>query len=328
MAFLLTNASDACARFANAVASSKMPSLQLPASPWLSLGGNGYGVGGHFVTALEQCVWRDDEARTFGWNWTRGHTTPVCAPGQTCKAAECFADFSLASVSTGQGPWTGTATVPSSAALPVNTTTLSRLIVSQNISWTFTDLKPGVDPPAIGNGTERRVRMIYDFFLTTVRPNGSNVASTITDEVTINMASNAEFPGSQPPGCIDAASRYGKVGNYGPIVRNAVWDGYNHWDYWYTDHHDAVPNTGSRFSSFRRVGSEVQNAQPPSEVDLLPFIEAVRKQWPGEEVGPWLGEVSIGTEIYDYSAGSVTFHKPFTVDAVVAREVGGDRVSS
>ena len=112
------------------------------------------------------------------------------------------------------------------------------------------------------------------------------------------------------------------------LVRNAVWDGYNHWDYWYTDHHDAVPNTGSRFSSFRRVGSEVHNAQPPSEVDLLPFIEAVRKQWPGEEVGPWLGEVSIGTEIYDYSAGSVTFHKPFTVDAVVAREVGGDRVSS
>ena len=38
------------------------------------------------------------------------------------------------------------------------------------------------------------------------------------------------------------------------MLRNAVFDGYYHYDYEYTDHHDAVPNTGSRFSSFRRVG--------------------------------------------------------------------------
>ena len=62
------------------------------------------------------------------------------------------------------------------------------------------------------------------------------------------------FPGSQPPGCLDTNSRFGNVTNGGPVLRNAVFDGYYHYDYEYTDHHDAVPNTGSRFSSFRRVG--------------------------------------------------------------------------
>ena len=106
------------------------------------------------------------------------------------------------------------------------------------------DTAPGLDPPETGHGDVRRVRFVYDFFLSRARPNGSNVASTITDEVTINLAGNAHFPGSQPPGCADPHSRFGN--SSGPVLRDAVWDGYHHYDYWYTDHHDAVPNTGAR----------------------------------------------------------------------------------
>ena len=305
-----------CVQYSNAVASDAMPRMDLPASPALTLGGNGYGVGGRMVSDLSQCVWRDDGG-IFGWNWTRGFTTPACAAVETCKAPECFADFSLASVSTGQGPWSVSSSSGRSA-LPVNTSTLSSLVVTQDTSWGWRDLAPGSAPPATSNTSSRRTRFIYDFFLTRVRPNGSSVASAITDEITINLASNAAFPGSQPPGCLDPASRYGNRSMWGPIKRNAVFDGFNRYDYWYTDHHDAVPGTGTRFSSFRRVGAAAAGAQPPPHVDLLPFLDAVRRQWPGEAVGPWLGELSWGTEIYDHSSGHVVFNSPPTVMPVLA----------
>ena len=76
-------------------------------------------------------------------------------------------------------------------------------------SFVWRDTAPGVDPPQVGRS--RRVRFIYDFFLTAARPNGSNIAATITDEVTISLAGNPGFPGSQPPGCLDPHSRFGNV---------------------------------------------------------------------------------------------------------------------
>ena len=41
-------------------------------------------------------------------------------------------------------------------------------------------------------------------------------------------------------------------------------------------------------------------------------MAAIQKQWPGEEVGPWIGEVSIATELYDHCSGEVRFHGPPT----------------
>eukprot|EP01047_Picozoa_sp_COSAG01_P047604 COSAG01_NODE_4564_length_4919_cov_6.477386_5_plen_80_part_00 len=73
--------------------------------------------------------------------------------------------------------------------------------------------------------------------------------------------------------------------------RNAVWDGFHHYDYWYTDHHDAVPGTGTRFSSFRRVGATDAGAQPPPQVGRCHRVR-VR----GERSRDWLS--SELTEIY------------------------------
>ena len=87
-----------------------------------------------------------------------------------------------------------------------------------------------------------------------------------------------------------------------------------------TDHHDAVPGTGSRFSNFRRVGATVPGAQPPAQVDIVPFIAVVRKMWPGQQVGPWLGHVALATELYDFSVGAVTFSGPPTVDPRLKKE--------
>jgi hypothetical protein len=91
----------------------------------------------------------------------------------------------------------------------------------------------------------------------------------------------------------------------------------------YTDHHDAVPGTGSRFSSFRRVGAGDTGAQPPLLVNLMPFFAAIRRQWPGEQVGPWLGEISISTELYDHCSGEVTFWQPPSFQLVPAEHQGG-----
>jgi len=143
----------------------------------------------------------------------------------------------------------------------------------------------------------------------------------ITDEVTIALAENAHFPGSQPPGCLDKDSRFGNK-TTGPIKRNAVWDGYNHYDYWYTDLHDAVPGTGTRFSNFRRVGADKPGAQPPLNVNLAPFFDAIREMWKDDTipVGPWLGHISLATELYDHSSGKVTFHSPPTFAPEYASE--------
>lgn len=305
------------------------PRLELPVeyvTAGASLGGNFYGARGR-TSSLEICMLADPDAGTVGWNFTRGATEPQCREPEVCSAPECYSDFAFANLGLGTGPFAADAAAAAagddeavtvaagqttgSGELPVNLDSLDRLVVSQNVSWSWRDAAPGVRPPQTGGS--RRTRLIYDFFLTTAKPNGSNIASTITDEITISLAANPDFPGSQPPGCWDNASRF--EGRPGPVLANAVFDGYHHYDYWYTDHHDAVPGTGTRFSSFRRVGATAVGAQAPQHVDIIPFIAAVRKMWPGEEVrpGPWLGHMSIATELYDYVVGEVTFAAPPTI---------------
>lgn len=62
-------------------------------------------------------------------------------------------------------------------------------------------------------------------------------------------------------------------------------------------------------------------------MDLLPFLEAVREIWAARDdpqqqrrqqaaVGPWLGEITIATEIYDHTDGRVLFRQPPTYTAV------------
>lgn len=265
------------------------------------LDSNAYGVGGR-KTSLQECLFEDTSSGTFGWNWTRGHTDPECVT--KCKAPNCFADFSFASLAYGISPW-GKST--GSTALPVSMDAVKSLVVTQNVSWQWSDDAPGVDPPSTSASDERRVRFIYDMFLTSVKPNGTNIQVAITDELIITLASNPGFPGSQPPGCLHPGSRFANK-TWGPVKPNAVWDGYYWYDYYWTDHNDAVPGTGTRYSSFRRKSAETIGEPIPQKVNIKPFIQAIRDMWPGEQVGPWLGHVAIGTELYDHSRGKVTFH--------------------
>lgn len=218
--------------------------MSILAHPNFRLDGNTYGAGGHAST-MKQCLFNtttdgaSGASSGFGWNWTRGRTNTTCAapPGPdganaahtvrrragsfkdaaaahtsaapSCKAPSCFADFTFSSVAYGISPWGGGGG-DSTMVLPVDTSTLSALTVSQNVSLQWTDGAPNLDPPEVGVNFSRRIRFIYDFFLTAERPAAaSGVPSSITDEVTINFATNPGFPGSQPPGCIDPDSRFG-----------------------------------------------------------------------------------------------------------------------
>ena len=304
---------SACIRYHNEVAGHKAPMLALPNTS-LRLEGNFYGVGGH-KTILSECWWYNGSSplMSFGWNWTRGNTDRNCS--EKCQAPQCYADFSFAGVSYGVGPWGGkNASFPHN--MPVDTSTIRSFTITQNVTLEWSDTAPGVDPPPSSSHDARRIRFIYDFFLTHAKPNGSSVKETITDEVTIDLSGNPLFPGSQPPGCLDPNSRYGNQ-TTGPVVKNAVFDGYNYYDYWYTDHHDLVPGTGTRYSSFRRVGGTASGAQPPLKVDLKPFFAAIKREWPGPQeapVGPWLGQITLATELYDHCSGSITFHAPPTFE--------------
>ena len=223
----------ACVAYQGGVAGGKGPSLPLPSHPLLRLSGNLYGAGGH-RTSLEECFFASatpgaDAQVLLGWNWTRGYTTTACAsatPAQgVCKAPPCFADFTYMSLSYGVSPFGGKR--PGGSVMPVDSRALRSFVVTHNITWAWVDTGPGLQPPATGASDVRRVRFVYDFFLTAERPssNGTSVARSITDEVTIDLAANPFFPGSQPPGCLDPDSRFNTT--HGPVLRNAVFDGFH-----------------------------------------------------------------------------------------------------
>jgi hypothetical protein len=60
-------------------------------------------------------------------------------------------------------------------------------------------------------------------------------------------------------------------------------------------------------------------ACPPAshQVDVVPFIAAVREMWAGEKVGAWLGHLSLATELYDHCEGEVRFAALPTVQAMI-----------
>lgn len=151
------------------------------------------------MSTFQECFFRDDAGPQFGWNWTRKHTEPNCTNGK-CKAPECYADFTYMALTYGVSPFGGKHPCPPN--MPVNITALDKFVIRQNVSFAFIDTAPTKDPPqtstvAAYHNDSRRTRFIYDFFLTSVRPNGTNIAHSITDEVTIDLAGNPHFPGSQ-----------------------------------------------------------------------------------------------------------------------------------
>ena len=86
-------------------------------------------------------------------------------------AAEAEAGAGAVPATEGNGVTAGNSAGPF-PGLPADIGTLDQLVVSQNVTWEWRDAAPGVRPPETGG--RRRTRFIYDFWLTTAKPNGSN----------------------------------------------------------------------------------------------------------------------------------------------------------
>jgi hypothetical protein len=148
--------SATCVTYTDQVAAASFPSHHLPSASMV-LGGNFYGAGGR-ITTLRECTIADAAPHSsFGFNWTRGSTATACSAA-SCKAPACFHDFSLLAAGYGITPW-GSTTGPNTT-LPVSMDEIKSLLVTHNISFSYTDLAPGVDPPATSKTDSRRVRFI------------------------------------------------------------------------------------------------------------------------------------------------------------------------
>ncbi len=260
---------------------------------WLNV----WGMRGYENDNFQQCLFIDWNvhphfADELGWTWTKGTTDPVCCAsgGQACPAPACMYQFSFSSLHYGIAPW-GTDT--GAADMPVNVGDLHSLVVVHDITYEATD-----DAPGVPSDTYARHALIYDLFLTAEKPAaGQDVSASITDEVIIMMNHNPEYPDQEA--CSTSTSD--------PIEANAVFDGFYHYDYHSFGDDNVI---GQNYHQFRRVGGGVPGAPVPENLDVAPFLRYLKLRHNQPDL--WLGQVTMGTQLYDHTHGSVTFHSPPT----------------
>jgi hypothetical protein len=256
----------------------------------IKLWNNVWGIRGHQNDNFQQCLFT--AGSQLGWTWTKGTTQPPCCD-LGCSFPPCMYQFSFPALNYGVDPW-GNDT--GAADLPVNVGNLRSLVVSHDITYLPNDDLPGFPGPIYA-----RHSLVYDLFLTTDKPAaGTDVSSTITDEVIIMLRYNPEYPDVEACSSSQSAS----------LEMNAVFDGFSQYHY-----HSFSPNViGQNYHQFRRAGGDTTGPLPLN-VDLAPFLRYLKQRYGQPDL--WLGKVVIGTQLYDHTHGSTTFNTApsFAVDS-------------
>jgi hypothetical protein len=194
--------------------------------------------------------------------------------------------FSIPQLNYGVDPFGNTT---GATDLPVNVANLQSLVVSHDITYDATDDMPGSPGPIYA-----RHSLIYDLFLTTEKPAaGTNVSASTTDEMLIFLSYNPEYPDIEA--CSSTMSD--------PIETNAVFDGFNFYDYHTFSPFNVI---GQNYHQFRLVGGDAPSTPIPQNVDLLPFLRYIKERHDQPDL--WVGKIVMGTQLYDHTHGSVTFH--------------------
>jgi len=204
---------------------------------------------------FEQAIYIYDSGQ-FGYNWTR--------------VSSSSKQLTYPSVFYGASPWGEACCEPATTPnLPVPVQNLHSLIVTQDFEHVVTDHN--------GNSTWD---FAYDIWLTSKKPDGTDVSSTITDEVMVwfGWNSNAWTPTA--------------------VEKNAVNDGFNVYDYTAT-----WQNNPSRYHQFRITGAQ----RIPDKVNLQPFLAYVVKRYNRPQI--WLADIELGDEVNDGTQGHVLFKK-------------------
>ena len=204
----------------------------------------------------------------------------------------------------------------------------------------------GLDDP--GNGGYARHSLILDLFLTGDKPDGtSSVKSSASEEVLIFLNYNPRYPQSEAATANANGSHLppGRTYSKTHLVENTVtlsngdvyhYHSFNPYDQPFGDY--ATPGdfnsaTTVNYHSFR-------NAAPnavPKEIDIIPFLKFIRNVTGrnltipnpfgagtlpvksgrvAADIGPnigqpnWLGDIKLGTQIYDHTSGEATFNGP------------------
>jgi len=246
---------------------------------------NLWGIRGHKNDNFKHCIFVNGDE--LGWTWTKGMTDPefIATNGPQANKIKCMYQFSFPSLLYGVSPH-GESTDADN--MPVNLNTLESFIGMHRVEYTARNLSPGYPGDVYA-----RHSLVYDLFLTTEQPaKGKNVSHSITDEIIIMMNYNPEYPRLE--GCSTQKSD--------PIEPNAVFDGYSYYDYHSFDDHNAI---GKNYHQFRRVGGDLSDAAVPEKLDMVPFFKYLKKKH--DLQGAWLGQVVIGSQLYDYTQGEVRF---------------------
>jgi hypothetical protein len=288
----------------------KQITMQLPNG--LTLSGNDMGINNH-MTTLTQCSIHDEASGAFGWSFNRGTTEKDCGkpprkatqcpyqvPGPDPK---CYYQFGFHKVQHGINPW-GIPSGTNKLRLPVDTSKLKNLDMAVDVNYTWTDLsQPPVSKPPF-----YRSRLIYDFFISSERPEAhKSKATTITDEIVIDIGYNKDF--QLPCGY--------KGQSPAPLIRNIIKTPEGNYDLMDVQEYDKPCSMCgyNRMTHFRRQGGACSGkgaCEVHASLDLMPFINKVKEYKPQSRMKPagkWLGSVELGTEIYDNIKAEVMFNK-------------------
>lgn len=274
----------------------------------IKLWNNMWGIRGHKNDDLEQCLFTDGD--DLGWRWRKGTTDRTCcAPeGQGCQFPFCMFQFSFPSLNYGVDPWGNGTGAPD---LPASVANLQSLVVEHDITYEAIDVMPGtpaqIFTPYYPYGSPfpiyARHSLIYDLFLTTEKPaEGVDVSASATDEMLIFLNYNPEYPDEEA--CSLTVSE--------PIEAKAVFDGHHYYDYHTFSPFNVI---GRNYHQFRLVGGDSPDNPIPQRVDLVPFLRYLKERYQQPDL--WVGKIVMGTQTYDHTQGSVTFHDgpDFDVDA-------------
>jgi len=178
------------------------------------------------------------------------------------------------------------------AHLPADHSTLANLFIKLNADISWVDDSPKTTQAY-------RNSLLLDMFLSSDQPEeGKQVGASVTDEIVVDIAYNRGYA----PACNQFESQpWSPV----PVETFQAPDG-NVWEYMVSRAGDTPgpPGVTVRMNHFILKGGA--GTRVPSSIDLLPIIQHVQDH-NGDYSGSWLGDITIGSALYDNTHGSVMF---------------------
>lgn len=192
----------------------------------------------------------------------------------------------------GTSPLSGKST--GATELPTQHSSLASLTVKLTTDINWKDINGGMRQTY-------RNSLLFDMFLSSKKPDGTQMGDSVTDEIVVDTAYN--------PGYAPLCTGFPKM----PLETVNGSDG-NVWLYQISrpgDKPDGHSITYMNHFTLQNGGKshEGTDTKVSSSFDLLPIIQAVQRRAEAQHrsSGLWLGDITIGSALSDNTQGQVTF---------------------